>query len=143
MNSNLFYDHDVAVRYIAERTEYPAEMVEKILIARDDFMYGMGIISPQDEEDWKRVRAARAIAPSLFPSEAIKRRCSSFDGEAEFIVRATGVRARDVVAIIAEDTAYQAACGIVDQSMVDGYRSWSSKWVSGHAALNVDIENQA
>ena len=129
----LVYDSEEAVNFVFDRTAYPRSIIEQTLMEQTVYEVLVGVCPPDlmeglvSDED---LAAKKKRHTDLFPDNSSEHApFISYDGEAEFICRETGLPADVITNIIREETRYKVKEGIMDAEAVDAYQEWADEWV--------------
>ena len=121
------YDHDEAVQHAVAETNFPIDVIDRVLCARDVYHAFAGI-TPDDSVDGVDVPRLRKQHSELLPQTP--RRVTP-DAEATFIARYSGLTRGIVVECMIADAGYMVRCGICDPGSDDAYRAWAYDWLKG------------
>lgn len=111
---------------VASMTALPRETVDRILQARLDFQFALGI-AHGDDEDTARGDALRKKYPDLLrPSVLENAGTITNELEATVVQLESGENGRKVVDVIAAE---DEVLGLLDPEQSQAYRAWAEKWV--------------
>jgi hypothetical protein len=120
----LVYDDLEAVDFITERTSASMEDVQRFLDAKTRYEMLIGTF-PVKEEDNEQIQEERKLHADLLSGGESKVVEENISLLLSYVCRTTGLQAKIVADMIAEETAYMVQTRIMDQEAYDDIREWA------------------